>query len=116
MYPQPGLPSIARPILVYPFMKKHRYVLMPEKGLIKERELMKQVYSLKGVYPVVSTVRQTLMPMETACIKGVILTKALTNQNSEIGTEVIISADHDWDLSNPNSLFLPQITSYNLVE
>ena len=111
MYPQPGLPSIARPILGYPFMKKHRYVLVPEKGLIKERELMKQVYSLKGVYPVVSTVRQTLIPGETAYIKGVILTKALTNQNSEIGTEVIISADHDWDLSNPNSLFLPQITS-----
>ena len=111
MYPQPGLPSNARPIIGYPFLRKHGYVLNPEKGLIKERKLIQQVYSLKGVYPVVSTVRQILIPGETAYIKGVILTKALTNQNSEVGTEVIISADHDWDLSNPDSLFLPQITS-----
>ena len=111
MYPQPGVPSNARPIIGYPFLRKHGYVLIPEKGLIKERKLIQQVYSLKGVYPVVSTVRQILIPGETAYIKGVILTKALTNQNSEVGTEVIISADHDWDLSNPDSLFLPQITS-----
>ena len=98
-------------IIGYPAMRRHRLVILPGKGVIREQDLLRQVSNLEGIYPVVAEQDQLLIPGLDSIVQGRMLNKAGQTQDEQVGQVFAISADLDPELGQPRPLFIPFIWS-----
>lgn len=114
IYPPIGdEPNRLKTIIGYPTMRSNRLIIVPGKGVLRERDLLRQVSNLGGIYPVVAKEDHLLIPGIDTIVSGQILSKAGQDAAEQIGRSFVVSADLDPELGNPRPYFLPFICSCN---